>query len=398
MSLISRLKNVLPYAMDLCAQWNALRRPKKGTPRITVMDVLQCSAKYYGMRVIDPADSCKSMANMAKGRAMQEAILPFYEQERKMTIKKQYLGLVKAAVHSTKMETFEIISIPDLVDQDLPQKIINIKMHQMNKGLMTMITAEQHKFMRDITGTLMPEIQHIRRTDKIGAVDAFSRFGSYYPAYISDLVELIVNDQFASFPFCAKITAEPKRLCDPKRSLQIKAVLRDGVFDIDVDRGNIEGYWKFFWEYLMSAIWAYTKSNDEPDRLDRDFFDNLVAHEICTHKLTRAYQCLDCPFKKGLGLCKGMPPLRKHRIQFDNELGSFVEYWNQKGMKLPAPPRFTEQETYITDKGQAVQGFTRASWVNSTRWTREVYNAMCVIKKSNPVIFTEIVLKGPFTE
>lgn len=409
--MMRKLRDMLPYAIDLVKEHQRTQRSLVGKEFISIRDVGYCAAKYYVLRRTGTLEDAVNISNQIKGDAIRQSVVGMLTQLDPTNIPHtRYLGkiaFVGLGGGEVMGKEVTIAAEPDIVDKpQMPSSLTNIKMHQMTKGQMSFIMAEQHNFLEVMNSAgmvrqpTMPQIQHILKTQKPKLYDIF---GSYYPAYISDLVELIACDQFASFSDQCQLLVKTGRkgasgsekdpnVCDPPRKLTLRQVLRDGIFNIEIDRGDIYRLWPWFWEYLTSIAYAYIQSSTQGP-VDQEVVDQLVIREVIDLNCTRYFQCETC-VARSLGFCKGMPPLHAHRVRTDAFLNDFVNYWSRRTAIQP-PPMPQEADPYINDQGQQVKGeFEKARWKDTVAWTKRVRYGLSKIARFPAMVITEIKLTG----
>ena len=202
---LSQVKKLLPYALELCKNFEKYQHDVINKGNISINDIFECGAKYYGMRILAPSLNCESLNNLQKGAAIKRNLIPIYEGLKGYSKDKQYYGNITGILayeSLTTVDTFDIdiIAQPDLVkiENDKITEILNIKFHQQEKGAMIAIMAAQHHFIRRLTNykNQFTEIPHLTNyKDDLKK----AKYGGYYPAYLNDLIHLIIDDQFTSW-------------------------------------------------------------------------------------------------------------------------------------------------------------------------------------------------------
>jgi len=413
---LSQVKKLLPYAMELCDTFEKYHHNVQNKGNISVNDIFHCSAKYYGFRILAPSLNCESLNNLQKGAAIKRNLIPIYNEFKGYSKDNEYYGSIEGILAYeglTTVDTFDIdiIAKPDLVkiESDNITEILNIKFHQQEKGAMIAIMASQHHFLRALSNyrNLYAEIPHLANyKDDLEK----AKWGGYYPAYINDLIHLIVDDQFTSWKKCSELTKwglekyNPKGdvdVCDIKpRELHLKQILRDGPFDINIDRNKIKNLWNWFWKMMENTIFGWRVSLNAPSDFNKDVFNSLVAREIVENKCIKYYQCRLCPFFNKM--CCGMPPLRSHVMKNDDfyYMSKFIKFWNNELVKhsyprqIPPSPIPTIKHSWTDNKGVVHKANNKADWKECVAWTKKVITALNQYDLRLPLKLSSLKLKG----
>jgi hypothetical protein len=360
-----------------------------------------CSGLYYFLRLYDPALSCKSLGNIIRGTFYNDQITTLFAANGAMERYPAYFSMIEPAAPYLGVPGKNIIlaSQPDLVDKTYrPTLMINVRSHDHDKKELTHIVASQQAFLRAVFGSDIPIPYIIKEANAPGLDTAIpddflkEYFGSYYPAYADDFIELYADDQLSrqAAPFTTGTAAL-------KRNLKLLIVAKDGQYEINLTSEQLLPLREIFFTFLNRTVYAFLESEQHP-HFNRDIFLNLVKHEMKDKGLLRSYQCKDCP-AFGTGMCGGMPPLRKHRYGMDKsvpkfkpgvagqqiiagrdppaDIQAFVKFWRNEGMNIPDPPKMKEPEPYLNDQGGERgkgQSKSRSAFDETAIWTAEVSN------------------------
>lgn len=384
---IDDLRNSISLTASLCHQWATAYKRRGAMPILTVDDVMQCAAKFYFLHVFDPNPSCKNLQYMEHGKAILQAIEPVLTG---LNLKAKIPYFTRMIPYGMNLKPIEItlVSVPDFVDQAIkPKFVVNVKTHHQNKKIVSYTTNEQVNFYEHVAGGTLPIPYVTLRKNPPGTdygtydPDTYEQYGSRFPAYISDWIELAALDQFAHKGQIARSLP-----INTRRTMKMLTVAMDGQFEQQIVSTQLGPLFEMFTDELLLTVYAFHYAITHK-AFDKDIFQQLLMNEIVYGGIIKAYQCRDCP-AFGMGYCSGMPLLRKHRIRDDGVLDgdtraanmvAFVNWWADRGIELPEPPEFTENEPFINEQAHDVgtRGrLTRTGWADTVRWTQQVRIAL----------------------
>jgi hypothetical protein len=372
------LKSSINVSQAVCHDWSKHYKRRQTTQFLTIADINCCAAKYYFLWHYDPTPSCKTLGHMEAGRKNAEDIREVLKLADMVT-RPYFVG----EIANMGKDPIYIISIPDYVDDvPNPNLLINVKTHTVEKRFISVATKVQMAFMGQLGYDIDLPFYYVNNTANpdLGEQnnDAYQTFGRIFPAYIGDMVELMANDQLTR-------TEDIDMALDTGRLCKIVVLARDGQFEEKWSSDKLTGLWPVFETWLTQVLHAHIQAHKDR-RFNQKSFDDLVAIQITNEGILKSYQCKDCP-AFSMGMCKGMPPLRKHHLKDDTldpsivgiyrsqAMEAFVKYWRSKRYTLPDPPKFTERDTYYNDKADQIgqKGrLTRTQFEETIRWTKEV--------------------------
>lgn len=372
------LKMSLNVSQAVCRDWSNHYNRRQANQFLTVSDINCCAAKYYFLWHYDPTPSCKTLSHLEAGRKNAEDVRQVLKLADMIT-RPYFIG----EITKVGKDPLYLISIPDYVDDvPNPNYLINVKTHTVDKRYISVATKVQMAFLGQMGFNIDLPFYYLNTTTKpeLGEQDenAYDTYGRIFPAYIGDMVELMANDQLTR-------TEEIDMALDTGRQCKLVVLARDGQFEEKWESGKLTGLWDIFEEWFTQVLHAHIKAKQDR-RFNQRTFDDLVAIQITNEGLLKSYQCRDCP-AFGMGLCKGMPPLRKHHLKDDTldpsirnifhaqTMEAFVKYWRSKRYELPDPPKYIERDTYYNDKADQIgqKGrLTRTHFEETIRWTKAV--------------------------
>lgn len=368
----------LNISQAVCQNWSKIYQRRLSTQFLTIKDITCCAAKYYFLWHYDPTPSCKTLGHLEAGRKNAEDVRQIL-QLANMTTRPYFVG----EITNVGKDPIYIVSIPDYVnDIPSPDLVVNVKTHTVDKRYISVATKVQTAFMGQMGFMIDLPFYYMNNTSKpeLGENDqeAYQTYGRIFPAYISDMVELMANDQLTR-------TEEIDMALDTGRYCKLVVLARDGQFEEKWPSGKLTELWPIFETWLTQVLHAHILAHKER-RFNLKSFDDLVAIQITNEGILKSYQCAACP-AFGMGLCKGMPPLRKHHLKDDTTdptirgiyhsqtMDAFVKYWRAKRYSLPNPPKFTERDDYYNEKAEqiGIHGrLTRTQFEETVKWTKEV--------------------------